>query len=229
MGEPRAMTTGAGVAWSRQPRWTDAQLRDAIARSTSFRDAATRLGAVETRKRVRRRTRELHIDTTHFKSQRDKARRWTDGELRAAVVGARSIADVLRALGLRAAGGNFDHVRRRIEALEIDTSHILGQGWNVGRSPGPKRPLEEILVAGRWTSTHSLKLRLFREGLKTPRCEICGWAQQAADGRIPVELDHVNGDRNDNRIENLRVLCPNCHSLQPTHRGLNRKDLLRRR
>jgi hypothetical protein len=76
-------------------RWSDAQLRDAIAGSTSFRDAASRLGAIETRKRVRRRARELGIDTTHFKSQRDKARRWTDEELRVAVVGARSIADVV--------------------------------------------------------------------------------------------------------------------------------------
>lgn len=42
------------------------------------------------------------------------------------------------------------------------------------------------------------------------------------DGRIPLELDHINGDRHDNRLENLRVLCPNCHSLKPTHRGLNR-------
>jgi 5-methylcytosine-specific restriction endonuclease McrA len=46
----------------------------------------------------------------------------------------------------------------------------------------------------------------------------------ASDGRIPVELDHVNGDKSDNRIENLRILCPSCHSLQPTHRGLNQKQ-----
>lgn len=213
-----------GVPWSRQPRWTDEQLRSAIASSTSFRDAAQRLGAIETRKRVRRRARELGIDTSHFKAPRDKARRWSDAELRVAVSAARSIAEVLRRLGLRAAGGNFEHVRRRIDALAIDTSHILGRGWNIGHSPAPKSSLEDILVRGRWTSTHSLKLRLFRAGLKTPRCELCGWAQQAPDGRVPVELDHVNGDRNDNRLENLRVLCPNCHALQPTHRGLNRKN-----
>ncbi|MBA3462410.1 MAG: HNH endonuclease [Deltaproteobacteria bacterium] len=82
-------------------------------------------------------------------------------------------------------------------------------------------------MSGRWTSTHQLKLRLFREGLKQPCCELCGWCERAPDGRIPVELDHKNGDRNDNRLENLRVLCPNCHALQPTHRGLNRKSVRR--
>ncbi|MGB4076287.1 MAG: HNH endonuclease [Minisyncoccia bacterium] len=41
---------------------------------------------------------------------------------------------------------------------------------------------------------------------------------------MPVELDHVNGDRHDNRIENLRILCPNCHSLKPTHRGRNKTN-----
>ena len=70
---------------------------------------------------------------------------------------------------------------------------------------------------------NTLKQRLFRAGLKTEKCEMCGWAAQAPDGRIPVEIDHMNGDKTDNRIENLRILCPNCHALQPTHRGLNRK------
>ncbi|MBL0212990.1 MAG: HNH endonuclease [Myxococcales bacterium] len=132
---------------------------------------------------------------------------------------------MIRALGLVPAGGNFEHVRRRIADLGLDTSHMTGRGWNVGLTfrPSHHLPLVQLLVAGRWTPTHRLKLRLFREGLKEPRCELCGWAQRATDGRLPLELDHTNGDRDDNRIENLRILCPNCHALQPTHRGLNRR------
>lgn len=68
-----------------------------------------------------------------------------------------------------------------------------------------------------------LKSRLFSEKLKIPCCEECGWAKKSEDGRIPLELDHINGNRRDNRLENLRILCPNCHSLKPTHRGLNKK------
>ena len=76
----------------------------------------------------------------------------------------------------------------------------------------------------RWYCSESrVKKASFLHGLKKPECELCGWAQKSIDGRIPIELDHINGDHSDNRLENLRILCPNCHSLQPTHRGRNKK------
>src|SRR5258708_23616780 len=86
----------------------------------------------------------------------------------------------------------------------------------------PLIPLENILVKGSLYQSFKLKNRLFKQGLKTEKCEECGWAKLAADGRLPLELDHINGDRHDNRLENLRVLCPNCHSLKTTHTGRNR-------
>lgn len=59
--------------------------------------------------------------------------------------------------------------------------------------------------------------------IKIPKkCQLCDWAKYSIDGRLPLEPDHINGDRYDNRIINLRILCPNCHSLQPTHRGKNK-------
>ncbi len=88
---------------------------------------------------------------------------------------------------------------------------------------GPFIKLTEILVENSTYQSFKLKKRLFSARLKKPSCEECGWAQVSIDGRIPLELDHINGNRHDNRIENLRVLCPNCHSLKPTHRGMNRK------
>lgn len=216
------------MGWSRQRRWNDDDLRAAVAASRSFSEAAVRLGLRGARKGLALRARELGLDTSHFRQHRSRPNlwRWTDEDLRAAVRSSRSIAQVLRALGLVPAGGNYEHVRRRIDELGLDTEHLLGRAWNKGLILDPRKtvPLAEVLVAGRWATTHTLKLRLFRAGLKTPRCELCRWAERAPDGRIPVELDHINGDRTDNRLENLRILCPNCHALQSTHRGLNRRS-----
>jgi hypothetical protein len=211
----------------------DTALREAIRSSRNFEEVVVALdldSGSKTRERLQKRARALNIDTSHFatkepKLTRTKSRRWTDDQLRDAVRDSCSLAETLRRLGLVAAGGNYDHVQRRIAELQIDRSHFRGRAWNVGLKYDPRAiaPLDEVLVANRWTASHGLKKRLFKAGLKEPRCELCGWKEPAPDGRIPVELDHINGDRIDNRLENLRILCPNCHSLQSTHRGLNQK------
>ncbi len=128
-------------------------------------------------------------------------------------------------MGLRGAGGNYRYFEMFVEKYHIDTGHFLGKGWSKNKSISkePVRSLEEILVPNSYFSIHQLKKRLFKAGLKIPKCEECGWAKRSADGRIPIEIDHVNGDHSDNRIENLRILCPNCHSMKPTHRGKNKK------
>ena len=84
----------------------------------------------------------------------------------------------------------------------------------------PAQPLAEILVAGRLVNSAKLRKRLIAEGLKEEQCEMCG--RRAWMGEpIPLELEHTNGQRGDNRFENLRLLCPNCHSFTPTYRGRN--------
>jgi hypothetical protein len=157
-------------------------------------------------------------------------RSWTDGELVEAVRRSKSYRNVLKLLGLIPAGGNYVQIQYRIKALGLDMSHFAGKGWNKGLKYHTKtRPtIAELLVVGSAVQSFKLKKRLFEEGLKVPQCELCGWAGRSADGRIPVELDHINGNRNDNRIDNMQILCPNCHSLQPTHRGKNKKVHLAR-
>lgn len=154
-----------------------------------------------------------------------KKRTWSNDDLANAVEGSASVRMVLKKLSLVPAGGNYQQVQKAIKELNLDISHFTGQGWRSGRTFEftPKKELDQILIKNSDFQSHKLKKRLFRAGLKKPACEICGWAEQAEDGRIPIELDHINGDRYDNRLENLRILCPNCHSLQSTHRGKNQK------
>ena len=154
-----------------------------------------------------------------------RPRRWTESELEQATLNSTSIRQVLSKLRLREAGGNYKQIKKYLDLYKIGYSHFKGRGWNKGmKMPfSPRIPLELIMVRNSNYQSYKLKARLLRSGLKKQTCEICGWAQSSQDGRLPLELDHINGDSKDNRLENLRILCPNCHSLQPTHRGLNSK------
>ncbi|MBN2197770.1 HNH endonuclease [Candidatus Wolfebacteria bacterium] len=155
-----------------------------------------------------------------------KRRSWTEKQLKDAVKKSFSYRQVLSKLNLREVGGNYEQVKKYIKEYELDISHFKGRGWNAGlRGIGkPRIPIEKILVKNNDFQSFKLKKRLFNAGLKPRYYEECGWAEKTKDGYLPLELDHINGDRHDNRIENLRVLCPNCHSLKPTHRGRIKKN-----
>ena len=154
-----------------------------------------------------------------------RSKSWTIEELKQAIKGSSSTRQVLKKLGLKEAGGNYSQMAKYISLYKIDTSHFTGKGWSKGMKGigKPLLSLEEILIINGTYQSFKLKRRLYLAGLKKQECEECGWSKMSQDGRIPLELDHINGNRYDNRIENLRILCPNCHSLKPTHRGLNRK------
>jgi hypothetical protein len=143
-------------------------------------------------------------------------------EVVAAVAKCKSMAGVMRELGLRVAGANYHTIRWAIRKLGLDTSHFTGQGHRKG-SKIPivaAQPLEHFLKRDSFHCTSGLRLRLLKEGVFEPRCAACNlesWQGQA----IPLELDHKDGDRFNNLIDNLRLLCPNCHALTPTYRGKN--------
>ena len=68
-----------------------------------------------------------------------------------------------------------------------------------------------------------MRKRLIIEGLKNHRCECCGLSEWLEEP-IPLELDHIDGDHYNNMLENLKILCPNCHAKTPTYRGKNKKN-----
>ena len=89
-------------------------------------------------------------------------------------------------------------------------------------TPRPRlEPIDDVLAAGRRRCRAHVKLRLLDAGLKEPRCERCGLTEWRSKP-LPLELHHVNGDGLDNRLENLELLCPNCHSQTDTWGAKNR-------
>jgi hypothetical protein len=151
-------------------------------------------------------------------------RTYSDWDLFFAVSGSRSIAQVLSCLGLKPAGSNYKTVQRRIKELGFDTSHLGGQAWSKGlRIPRkPVIPLKEILIVGSTFQSHKLKRRLVQSGLKEHRCERCGLSQWN-ERPIPLELHHLNGRNDDNRLFNLNLLCANCHAQTDTYRARNKR------
>lgn len=162
-----------------------------------------------------------------------RRRSWTVQQLKNAVKKSRSIRQVLLCLNLKPAGGNYTQIQKYIDEYGLGADHFKGRGWSIGLHlpPRPKIPLEKILVKNSFFQSFKLKNRLFTAGLKPLHCEDCGWNRRTSAGYLPLELDHINGNPRDNRLINLRVLCPNCHSLRPNHRGRKvkgKKQLMRK-
>ena len=155
---------------------------------------------------------------------RGRRRSWTDTDLIASVAESTSMAQVLRRIGLRAAGGNYEQVKVRINSLRLATEHWTGQAHLRGKTnPHVRRhPLQSILRRGTVYQSNKLRKRLLREGVLEPKCSSCGEVEWL--GRlIPLELDHIDGDKTNNQLDNIRLICPNCHALTPTYRGKNTK------
>jgi hypothetical protein len=146
--------------------------------------------------------------------------RYTEEEVRAAVAAARSYSDVLRILGVRAAGGNHRTIRKYVdEVWRIPTDHFDAHAARLRGLRLTRIPLHEVMVEGSSYSRSNLKARLLEEGIKARRCELCGQGETWHGRRMALVLDHINGVHDDHRLENLRILCPNCNATLDTHCG----------
>jgi hypothetical protein len=135
------------------------------------------------------------------------------------------MADVLRSFSLQYTGGNVSYLRKMILKADLDTSHFLGQAHLRGVPSSHKYTKETFLL-----SLNEKKLRpgsalleyLLRFELKERQCEVCN-TKTWCDQPIPLEVHHINGCKFDNRLNNLMVLCPNCHAQTENYGNKNKK------
>lgn len=152
---------------------------------------------------------------------------YSEQDAREAIAASRSYAEALRRLDMCPSGGNW-RTLKHYATIEwsIPVAHFdprAAQREALARHRlRVKQPLDEILVEdSTYRSRGSLKARLFADGLKQRRCELCGQGELWRGRRMSLILDHVNGTRTDNRLENLRIVCPNCAATLDTHCGRN--------
>ena len=155
-----------------------------------------------------------------------KATKYTKEQFIEAVKSNCSIRSVLLSLGLYGTGSNYTTFHRNIKILNLDTSHFTGQSHLKGKthSWNKKLSLDEILVENStYTSRDNIKKRLLEKNLlkyECAHCSISDWNEKP----LSLHLEHINGVNNDHRIENLCLLCPNCHSQTSTYAGRNKKS-----
>ena len=138
-------------------------------------------------------------------------------EIKEVVSQSYSFSDVFRKLNKSKSGDSYRVIKKIIEKNKIDISHFNPYVNNIKNLINSEIPIEEYLKNGTSISSNKLKLKLYKYNLKKRLCEKCGQNEYWNGEKMSLILDHINGISNDNRIENLRILCPNCNATLPTH------------
>jgi hypothetical protein len=122
-----------------------------------------------------------------------------------------SMRQLLKKLNLNCTGGNYDNMKKKLQRLNLNCNHWTGQGWNKG---------QQLKNWGDYTRAVRMKPHIIKErGHCCENCNNTHWLNQL----IPLEIEHVDGNRTNNELSNLKLLCCNCHAQTPTWRGRKKK------
>ena len=227
----------------RETKYTREVLEPVVAQSKTFSEVIRRLGLRATGGNHRYFTaliRRIGIDTSHLRGTSFRAR--VDAiprpQLEALAQAATSVAQILAALELPTVGRAHRELERRLAELAIDTRHLRGQGWARGETKASHPsvasvskkltiPDEQVFCErSRLLGGYALVPRLLAKGW-ADNCALCGISEWAGKD-LSLHLDHINGIHDDNRLVNLRLLCPNCHSQTETYCRRGRWDAISR-
>jgi hypothetical protein len=140
-----------------------------------------------------------------------KYRNYTDNDVREACAKVYSMAELLRTLNLKIVGGNYSHMRKTLQRLQLNCEHWTGKAWNKN---------QQLKDWSEYSKVNSLKPHLIRDrGHKCEKCSLSEWNGQP----IPLEVEHANGDRTNHSKDNVLLLCCNCHAQTSTWRGRKNK------